>query len=346
MPDFCIIPVSALEDRRLTSRDLRTLLAVGAYTNTNTNVMWASQSTLARRAGISRTQLNGCVRHLVELGYLRKTDQFDAKTGAQKPALLEILYPDRDTPVPESGTPPSAVATPVPKSGTGGRVPKSRTPGVPKSGTQTTQLNVLTAASAREKPPAVRLTAAANAALDAKLGTNRNPILSSTAANLVEAVTQRGIPLEWAETAIFAAASAMERAPRTMQYFTPGLCEAWEREEARRAAGEVGDLGARSARRTTGATRVGSQLLTPSAIWELCVRVGLTARGQSRQAVEERVQRLHHDGAIADPGAFTALVMHVQPWAVNDIGFARDRDQRLAERVASWRAPQLAEAAR
>lgn len=88
---------------------------------------------------------------------------------------------------------------------------------------------------------------------------------------------------------------------------------------------------------TGGAIRVGAQLLTPSAIWELCVRGGLTTRGQSREAIEERVSRLHEAGEVEDASAFTALVMHVQPWAVNEIGFARDRDLRLAEKLATWR---------
>jgi hypothetical protein len=82
---------------------------------------------------------------------------------------------------------------------------------------------------------------------------------------------------------------------------------------------------------------VGSQVFSRADFWQLCVKHGLTAQRQGREALAARVHRLHEAGAVQDEAAFTALVLHVQPWTLVEIAFERAREERLAAALASWR---------
>jgi hypothetical protein len=76
-----------------------------------------------------------------------------------------------------------------------------------------------------------------------------------------------------------------------------------------------------------------------AALWDLFVRGGLTAPMQTRETLAERVEVLARDGQIPDADTFLALVLHVQPWALAEIKFAKTREDRLQELLASFRTP-------
>lgn len=127
MPNLCVIPARALEDARLSARDLRALMAVGLYTNHAGKGVWASQTTMAARARMTRAQMNQALQRLATLGYVRITKRTHP-SGARATSIIDILFDE---------------APGVPADGTGG-VPKDGTGGVPTDGTETTQLNVPT----------------------------------------------------------------------------------------------------------------------------------------------------------------------------------------------------------
>ncbi|MHB1297274.1 MAG: replication protein [Gemmatimonadaceae bacterium] len=221
----------------------------------------------------------------------------------------------------------------------------------------TTTATTLAVASAREehgettgekpseRPAYSRLAAAINAALDMRLGPERNPIIASTAHPLVEACEEHGIPIEWAETHLFVAATNSKAVPTVAYYYRTAMVEAWERDQARLAAGQVGDLAARAAAAPRAGTfAIGSQILTRADFWKLCVDGGLCARGQNRQAIEERVSRMSQAGTVADEALFTAFVLHAKPWELTDVRYPRDRDDRIAAAIASWRPAAVAAA--
>lgn len=85
-----------------------------------------------------------------------------------------------------------------------------------------------------------------------------------------------------------------------------------------------------------GALRVGAQLLTPTAVWSLCVEGGLASRGQSRDALEHRIGQLARDGRVTDVAAFTSLVLALRPWELGEITFGKAREEQLAARLAEW----------
>lgn len=128
MPNLCIIPARAIEDRSLTPMELRALMAVGLYTNSAGKGVWASQRTMAERAGMSRQHMNASLRSLEAKGYIRRRSRHHPKTGARMTSMVDIVLDDEvpTHPVPESET------TPVSDSGTAP---------VPESGTQTTHVN-------------------------------------------------------------------------------------------------------------------------------------------------------------------------------------------------------------
>lgn len=89
----------------------------------------------------------------------------------------------------------------------------------------------------------------------------------------------------------------------------------------------------------------GTQGFTPASFWDLVITAGLAAGMQSRDTLSERVQALHRDGRVSDPVQFLALVLHVKPWALTEIKFRKERDERLAAALASFTAPAAQEVA-
>lgn len=155
MPNLCIIPARALSDRTLTPRDLRALLAVGTYTNGDGKGCWASQSTLAERAGMSRTNMNACLRTLAAKGYIVKVRRTDPTTRKELTAWIDVVLDD-----PKLGTPP---------------VPKLETPPVPTVGTQTTPYNDPTTTTTGDPLPQDTLPPDHRAAIRKAIDDHRNP---------------------------------------------------------------------------------------------------------------------------------------------------------------------------
>lgn len=133
MPNLCIVPARALEDRTLTPRQLRALMAVGLYTNSAGKGVWASQRTMADRAGMSRQQMSECLRVLSAKGYIKKRRRWHGETGAEMTAIIDMLFDEPENHPDESPTPTPKVGSPPP--------PKLGVPPTPKVGTQTTQGN-------------------------------------------------------------------------------------------------------------------------------------------------------------------------------------------------------------
>lgn len=96
---------------------------------------------------------------------------------------------------------------------------------------------------------------------------------------------------------------------------------------------------AKGPHRASGAVSNGDRPWSGAALWDLFVRGGLTAPMQSRDALAERVEALVRDGAVSDGRVFLALVVHVKPWALAEIKFAKTREDRLLELLASFRVP-------
>lgn len=83
---------------------------------------------------------------------------------------------------------------------------------------------------------------------------------------------------------------------------------------------------------------IGGRTWSGPALWDLFVRGGFTAPMQTRETLAERAQVLARDGQIPDADAFLALVLHVKPWALAEIKFAKSREERLLEILATFRA--------
>ncbi|MBX3173292.1 MAG: hypothetical protein KF709_02715 [Gemmatimonadaceae bacterium] len=175
------------------------------------------------------------------------------------------------------------------------------------------------------RPPALELAAAANRGLDEALGRDRNPLTSGTAANLVEAVQQHGIPLAWAAQAVYEAAKQCPKAPRSLHYFTPGVVERWEREQARAAADGF------TPGRSLDAVPIGDESFARPALWALLVQGGLTAPMQTREVLEERCRAVEAAGGVRSADALLAFVLLAKPWELAEITFGKERDARLAE---------------
>ncbi len=360
MPGLCIIPSRALDDEECRGARMTALLAIGTYTSRDGSGVWAANETIAERAKLDERDYRRAVAWLVERGYVRKRTRYK-QSGAQDTNLLQIVLDEPDEPAlplaiqggggisptpPEgegsspppregSSTPPREGSSPPPRGGV--EHPTKRTPlNVPSE-----HPRVAAAAGAKPRTPLQQLAAAANRAFDERFGTDRQPIVSNTATNLLEAITQRGIPLEWAVQAVYEAALKSEITPRSVQYFTAGVLERWEREQARSDAQAFVPAAVPGVvpRMATGWS-AGRQ-----AFWDLCVTGGLAAGMQSRDTIAERVQVLHRDGRVSDPAPFLALVLHVKPWKLAEIKFVKERDERLAAALASFTAPAAQEVA-
>jgi len=340
MPDLCIIPVRALEDRTLSPRELRTLLAVGAYTNRHGRGVWASQSTMAERAGISRPQFNACVKALVEKGYLRKTRRFK-ENGAEITSMIDVILDDpseasTEARVPDSGTPPvypERGHPPVPDSGTP-PVPTAGTPRVPTVGTQTTPIN-----DTASPPPAIASELERfehpdhRAAYTALRSAHRLPVSFDAGLREVHAPSTGGAAYPW--PVIGAALVQLQANGETFNVARlRGYCRSHQQ-----GAPEGGSTPRRNA--TAAATpgaevQVGPQRFAASALWALWVRAGLTSPMLTREMVTESVARLAQDGTVTDPDAFTAITLAIEPAELAQITWEKTRTERLREKLADW----------
>lgn len=348
MPGLCIIPARALEDESLTDRDRRALLAIGKFTGRDGGNVFAKRETLAQTARMDVAHFRRSLRTLVERGYVRCVHRVKAD-GSPATNLLSIVL---DEPIPEGAVlAPSSVemdggdgAESAPSVGATAARREGATP-APKTtpyNDPTERPPATAAAGATPMRPLQQLAAAVNRAFDEKHGPNRNPILSSTGTNLLEAITAAGIPIDWAVRAVYEAALKCDNPKvRSVEYFRDGILERWAREQARADASAFTPVVVEAGRAKLGGAHRAREIAggPPTHFWTLCADGGLLASMQSRDTLAERVQLLHRDGRIADPAAFLALVLHVKPWQLAEIKFRKERDERLAAALASFTAP-------
>jgi hypothetical protein len=132
MDIFSIVPIEVCLDDRLTKTDIRVLIALMSFRGKNTNCVWPKRETLSIRCGLSLSKISKSTSNLVKLGWLKK----NGNGGRSSPANYEILVPDINNTIPDSGT---VYKKTPPDSGTVYKktLPKSGTKTLPKSGTKT-----------------------------------------------------------------------------------------------------------------------------------------------------------------------------------------------------------------
>lgn len=346
MPSLSIIPERALKDPEMTGARLFALCAIGTFTSRDGKNVWAANETIAARANMDEREYRRCAAWLVERGYVRKRARWK-KDGGRDTNLLQIVL---DDPIEVAGVGAESAPTSGELSPSGGGAESPRgvgaestpTPGVdaPPTGRgnvphQTSPLNETAS------PPAAgadRATLAGEfahaehrAAYEALRAKHRQPAILDAGLRAVHAPPTGGAGYAWEVIG----AGLLEQLSNDETFNVSrlrGYCRshvAGAPPSTRRNSSAPSGDGA--------AVRVGTQLLAPAHVWTLCVEHGLAARGQSREALAERIEELVRDGRVQDGDAFLALVLHVKPWQLNQIAFAKAREDQLAERLATWR---------
>jgi len=90
-PEKSILPVSAFLDQGISLPALRILGLLGNYADKDGRC-FPSQSTIAKRLGLSRTTVNYHLKKLCALGYL-ETERRTDKTGSETSCLYRIISP-------------------------------------------------------------------------------------------------------------------------------------------------------------------------------------------------------------------------------------------------------------
>lgn len=353
MPSLCIIPARALQDPEMTGVRLTALCAIGKFTSRDGRGVWAANDTIAEAANIDERHFRRAAAWLVEHGYVRKQRRYKTD-GSQDTNMLAIVLDDPEdvTAGAEGGRAESAhlprAETAHPRRAESAHPPRAEStpPGRADSAHQTSPLN------ATASPPP-----AGEALPPTPPATPREPVVAP-----LEAVFEHAAHRE--------AYLAQRRSHRLPASFDAGLRDvhepinggpafAWPVIGAAllqlQANGETFNVnrlrgycrsqlagaptsGRASAPSPVLAVRVGSQPLPASAIWRLCVDVGLTSPMLSADTVSAAIARLHERGAIDDPVAFASLVQALDPATLAEIKFAKTREERLAERLAAWAA--------
>ncbi len=125
---FAIAPIEIALDDRLSKTQIRVLLAILSFRNKNTNLCWPSREQIQERCGLDVHKISNATTALVELGWLNKV----GNGGNSRRCTYEVIVPDIENTVPESGT--VYVNSTVPELGTM-RVPELGTMRVPELGT-------------------------------------------------------------------------------------------------------------------------------------------------------------------------------------------------------------------
>lgn len=346
MPALCIIPARALQDPEMTGARLTALCAIGKFTSRDGRGVWAANDTIAEAATMDERAFRRAAAWLVERGYVRKQHRF-REDGSQNTNMLAIVLDDPEDVADvavggrvESTHPPGGQNPPTPP----GRIDppprdestllpraKSAHPGRAESTHQTTPVNVTAS------PPPVSAStleaefthAAHRAAYLAQRAAHRLPTAFDAGLRDVHAPITGGAAFAW--DVIGAALLQVQANGETFNVsrlrgycrsHLAGAPEATSRGAHPRPAGD--------------GVRVGDQLLAAADVWRLCVDGGLTTRGQSREALGDRIARLVASGRVASREAFTALVLAVRPWELGEISFAKAREEQLRERLAAW----------
>lgn len=98
---FSILPIEVALDDRLTKTQLRVLIALLSFRGKNTNMVWPSRDTLAKRCGLPVSRISTTTTELVDLGWLKKL----GNGGRSKACVYEVCVPEiADQKVTESVT--------------------------------------------------------------------------------------------------------------------------------------------------------------------------------------------------------------------------------------------------
>lgn len=88
---FSVIPARAIDDIRLSRGALLVLAALGAYADTKNGWCWPSQSEIAKRIRLHRTNVGRHIAELEQLGYIEKRRQTKEGKG-EITSLYRVLY--------------------------------------------------------------------------------------------------------------------------------------------------------------------------------------------------------------------------------------------------------------
>ncbi len=89
MSMFAMVPVEAIQDRRLTLEQMRVLIALLSFRNKAGDTVWPSREAIAERTGMHPANISNATSALVKLGWLEK----DGKGGYSKATRYTIKVP-------------------------------------------------------------------------------------------------------------------------------------------------------------------------------------------------------------------------------------------------------------
>lgn len=339
MAQFSIIPERALRDPGITGSRLFALCAIGRFTSRGGKGVWAKNSTIAKVAGLDDRHYRRAVRWLVEQGYVVKRSRQKAD-GSADTNWLEILYDD----------PPPMTIGAEDDAGNLDEVGAESAP---------TSVRAKSARTPRAKSAPTVGAESAHQRASIKGSTASPPPDDAPLADRFTHVPHREAYVAMRRSARFPHAFDATLQHELHQPLTGGAGYAWDvigasllqlagngetfnvirlRGYCRSHAAGPTASGRSGPRPTTAelAVRVGADVFTAPAIWQLCVDVGLTSPMQSRETVRESIAKLAARGAVRDPDEFLRLVTAVDPPALAEIKFAKTREERLRERLVSW----------
>jgi hypothetical protein len=122
---FAKVPLEVLRDKRITFRQMKSLISILSFGLQVGDVVWPSLEAIAQRAGMLPTHVSQATRELVELGWLVK----EGKGGFRMTTRYRVVIPNLET-LPESGN--QVGGETLPESGN-----QVGTPTLPESGKST-----------------------------------------------------------------------------------------------------------------------------------------------------------------------------------------------------------------
>lgn len=347
---FAVVPAAAVLDRSLTPAQKTVMQVVCLHANRD-GWCWALFETMAEEVGVAVPQISKMVAALVAAGYLERHHR---TMKGRRRVMLRVLY-DRPASTIEDVDPADIAEEPVSVVETldenatfqGG---KSAADDFPprKPRVSTLESHILIEQTKEQKLPS---TAAREGEAE-----NESGDLSSCYVHEAHRDAYHALRAKHPRPAMLDASLRAVHQP-----ITGGPGYAWEvigaalldqlgngetfnlarlRGYCRQAA--TPRTNARPAAASPAASAgvpIGGRTWSGPALWELFVRGGFTAPMQTRETLAERAQVLARDGQIPDADAFLALVLHVKPWALAEIKFAKSREERLLELLATFHAP-------
>lgn len=88
-----IVPIEVALDSRLTLRHVRVLIALYSFRGKNTDTVWPTRETLARRCGLPLTRISTVTSELAEFGWVTK----EGLGGHSRATRYKLAAPDLET---------------------------------------------------------------------------------------------------------------------------------------------------------------------------------------------------------------------------------------------------------